>query len=281
MAQTLRDTSVTRIEALLDEERDHEEPSQRTSVATHMAWVPSEWSRAAEQVLHGLGARIPSRTLMLHPDPGAKTDRLDATIDREWFPGSQQRAVCAEVVHIWLRGRTAGAPASVVVPLQIPDLPVFLRWRGRPPFGRPEYEQLLGVTDRLIVDSTEWERLPSAYARLAESFERVVVSDLAWSRTLRWRAGLADLWPRIKQVSRLRVVGPKAEAVLLRAWLQTRLRRDVVLGHEEGRALTRVEVDGEPVKPARGLSLSPSDQLSAELETFSRDRIYEAAVRAV
>ena len=279
MAQTLRNTSVSEIEELLHEARNSETPSQRTSVATHMAWVPPEWSRVADRVLRGLGPRIPSRTLLLHPDPEAE-DGIDATIDHEWFPGGEV-TICVEVVRLRLRGRTASAPASVVVPLQIADLPVFLRWRGRPPFGRREYDQLLGVTDRLIVDSTEWDRLPSGYAALAEAFDRVVVSDLAWARTLPWRAALADLWPGIKRASRLRVTGPKAEALLLRAWLETRLRRDFRLSHEEAARVTHVEVDDGPVRPHRGPSLSASDLLSAELETFARDHVFEAAVRGV
>jgi glucose-6-phosphate dehydrogenase assembly protein OpcA len=280
VAETLNDTSVAEIEAWLDEHRDREESSQRTSVATHMAWIPDEWSRAAEGVMRGLGDRVPSRTLLLHPEPDASGDGFDATITVDRFSGGRC-GVSVEIVRIRLRGTTAEAPASVVVPLQLPDLPVFLRWRGRPAFGRKYYEDLIGVADRLIVDSTEWDRLPSGLVKLSESCGRVAVSDLAWARTLPFRAAIAGLWPEIKQAKTLRVVGPRPEALLLRAWLETRLRHAFRLSHEDGRRLSRIELDGEPVTPVRGLPSTPSDLLSAELESSSRDRVYEAAVRAV
>jgi glucose-6-phosphate dehydrogenase assembly protein OpcA len=280
VAPALRDTSVAEIERRLDALRDGGLATQRTSVLTHTAWVPPEWSRAVERVMHGLGPRVPSRTILLHPDPGAKGARLDADIAQECFPGSG-RDVCAEVVRIWLRGATAKAPASVVVPLQIPDLPAFLRWRGRPDFRSGVFEQLVGVSDRLIVDSSEWGgSLPAAYRKLERFFGRIAVSDLAWARSLPFRAGIAELWPGVKEAKTLQIRGPKADALLLRGWLRSRLRRDVRLRHEEARGL-RVEVDGEPVRVRRRHVLSGADMLSAELEVYERDRVYEAAVRAV
>ena len=119
----------------------------------------------------------------------------------------------------------------------------------------------------------------AAYGQLAELFGRIVVSDLAWARTLRWRAGLAEAWPEIRSGRTLRVAGPRAEALLLRGWLKSRLHHDWRLAHEDARMLRRVEIDGQPVQPARAPAASASDLLSAELEQFARDRVYEAAVR--
>ncbi len=70
---------------------------------------------------------------------------------------------------------------------------MFLRWRGEPPFGETQWEQLVGVADRVIVDSSEWDEL--RYAELAEAFERTAVSDIAWARTDDWRIALAGRWP--------------------------------------------------------------------------------------
>lgn len=282
MAPALTDVTIAEIERALAELRARDDggsPTLRATVLTHMAWVPPEWEEAAERVLAGLAERHPSRTVILYPDPGAGADRLDAEVSWQCFPLGEL-SVCAEVIRIWLRGRCAQAPGSVAVPLQLPDLPVFLRWRGQPPFGAREYEQLAGATDRLVVDSAEWHGLPAAYGEFAGSFERADVSDLAWARTLGYRARLAALWPGVGEAQELRVRGPRAEALLLAGWLRSRLGREVGLVHDEAGALELVTVGGAPVEPPAEEPRTPSDLLSDELEVFGRDPVYEEAVCA-
>ena len=131
---------------------------------THIAWVPSQWVEAAEDVLAGLADRHPSRTIVLVPDPDAE-DGLEANAEVISYPSGQGRQVCVETIRVRLSGSRAEVPASVVQPLLLPDLPVFLRWRGLPPFGERPFEELVDVVDRLIVDSTEWPGLPAPYAR--------------------------------------------------------------------------------------------------------------------
>ena len=256
-------------------------PDLRTSVMTHIAWVPEEWVPAATETLAGLAERHPSRAILLIPDPDAGEDRLDAEVSLRCFPvAGATRLVCAEVIQLRLRGRRAFAPASIVTPLLISDLPVFLRWRGRPGFGATEFGQLADVADRLVVDSSEWPDLPHAYAELAGVFDRAAVSDIAWSRTLPWRTSLAGLWPAIAHVREIRVAGPRADALLLAGWLRARLARDIRLVHDEADEVELVAVDGEPMPAPRGERLTASDLLSAELDRFGRDPVFEQAVRA-
>jgi glucose-6-phosphate dehydrogenase assembly protein OpcA len=131
-----------------------------------------------------------------------------------------------------------------------------------------------------VVDSSEWRGLPSVYADLEQLFGRIAVSDIAWGRSLAWRGRLAELWPGIREIRRLSVTGPKADALLLAGWLRSRLRRDVELTHRAAAELTQVAVDAEPVRPPAGGPPDASDLLSAELDVFSRDAVYEAAVTA-
>jgi glucose-6-phosphate dehydrogenase assembly protein OpcA len=167
-----------------------------------------------------------------------------------------------------------------VQPLFLPDLPVFLRWRGVPSFGSDSFESLVDVVDRLIVDSTEWPELPGSYGQLAAVFDRVVVSDIAWARTSRWRRQLATLWPGIGDVEQIRVTGTAAQAELLAGWLRSRLARPVRLEHRLADHLEAVEIDGKAAPFPPGDPPPPSDLLSEELDKFERDRVYEEAVRS-
>lgn len=256
-------------------------PRLRTSVMTHIAWVPEDWEEAATGTLAGLAERHPSRTILVFPRPDDDSDALEGEADYRCFVrGGEEREVCTEVIALRLHGQRASVPASVVVPLLVSDLPVFLRWRGALPFGATELEQLVDVADRLVVDSREWPDARADLASLPELFDRIVASDIAWARTLRWRAGVAELWPGVREAKAIRVAGPESEALLLAAWLGARLGRKIALEHEPAGELELVAVDGREAIPARGVPSTPSDLLSDQLELYGRDRIYEEAVRS-
>lgn len=256
------------------------EPDLRTSTMTHVVWAPPRWLPRVRRVLAGLAERHPARTILLVPVPGRRTE-VEAHATVEDFEIGDGREVLSEVIELRLSGDAARHPASIVLPLLILDLPAFCRWRGQPDWHGQALADLVDVCDRLVVDSSEWPAIPAGYANLARLFERVGVSDLAWRRALPWRVALAGRWPGIRNAERLTVEGPRADALLLAAWLRSRLRRDVALTRRSAETMTAVRLDGEPVEPpARSGTPTGSDLLSAELDTLSRDLVFEAAVRA-
>jgi len=272
------DVSIADIDSELGELRrlsadDASTPQQRTSVMTHLAWVPPPWVDAAERTLSGMGERHPSRTVLLVPYPEDES-RLDADLSVHCFPAGET-SVCSEVIELSLRGDRVRAPASIVLPLLISDLPVFLRWRGEPPFGETQWEQLTGVADRLVVDASEWDEL--RYLELSKVFGRLAVSDIAWARTGAWRSALASHWPAIAE-QEVAIRGPRAEAALVRGWLQARLDRELAPAETAGELGARL--DGEEVSAPSDVPLSPSELLSAELDRLGRDPIYEQAAAA-
>ena len=271
---------VAQVERGLGELRLKRAEGTRTSVMTHVAWAPPQWESAARKTLAGLEELHPSRTILLFPDP-KRPDGIDVHVDLKCFTvEGTSHEVCSDVIELRLGGKRTRVPGSIVQPLLITDLPTFCRWRGLPPWGEPELEQLVDVCDRLVVDSSEWRGLPGAYDELAQHFDRIAVSDIAWGRAVGWRGRLAAEWPAIKKIKKLSVTGPKADALLLAGWLRSRLRKEVQLSHRSSEELERVAIDDEPVAPPRGGPPSPSDLLSAELDQFGRDRVYEAAVTA-
>jgi glucose-6-phosphate dehydrogenase assembly protein OpcA len=138
--------------------------------------------------------------------------------------------------------------ASVALPLLLPEIPVFTWWLGILPFGSELLEELLGVTDRLIVDSTTFADPVRGLARLARltrnpaSFrtkageDSLVVlpgptaTDLVWGRLTPWRELLATAFTGARQRAALDAVtevtvtaNEPAAGLLLVGWLASRL----------------------------------------------------------
>ena len=115
-------------------------------------------------------------------------------------------------------------------------------WVDEPPFGAPVFEQLLGVADRLIVDTMCFDDPTFSLTRLAAliraNADRVAVSDLNWARLTPWQENLAQLFdsidtlPYLERLERVSVryarlpetgrVDPE-QAFLLVGWLLSRL----------------------------------------------------------
>ncbi len=254
-------------------------PDLRTSTMTHIVWCPPEWYAAARATLAGLAERHPARTIFLIPEPGGEAEIKARAELKDFQLQGMSREVLSEVIQIRLRGSAARHPGSIVLPLLVSDLPVFCRWRGEPAWGSVELDEVVGVSDRLVVDSSEWRHVPAAYVQLAALVDRVAVSDIAFSRTLPWRRRLAELWPGIGGVAKLRVEGPRADAELIVGWLRSRLKREILLTRRNAARVSAIWVDGERVESPGDLP-SPSELLSAELDQFGRDRVYEDALRA-
>ncbi len=260
---------------------DDGSPDLRTSVMTHIAWVPPQWEDKARAAFADLGQFYPSRTILLLPRPD-EPDGLNSRVSMQCFPAGGNQ-VCTELVELELCGARAEVPASVVVPLLLSDLPVFLRWRGLPPFGDPTFERLAELVDRLVVDSREWGGggLHGCYGSLAQHFgDHLAVSDIVWTRSVPWLEAVAAAWPGIAQARELEVEGPEADALLLAGWLRSRLHRPVALEQRDAEEIAAVSVDGEPIAAPTAPPPRPGELLSRELDRFGRDPVYEAAVRA-
>ncbi|HWC11913.1 MAG TPA: glucose-6-phosphate dehydrogenase assembly protein OpcA [Acidimicrobiales bacterium] len=222
--------TVGAVEAALSGLRRHEQRAAvRTSVLTLVTVVgDTEQAEGALGTVSGLGARHPSRTIVLIVDDedGDGRSGLDATASVHVVE-RQGTAICFENVVLRVRGRARHHLDSVVEPFTLPDVPVVVWMPSRLPSpGDP----LLGHADRLMVDSRAVPGGADALRRIAVLSRRLQVTDLSWTRLAPWRSLLAGLFEGgvnrrfLSGVQRVDVSGNSGPRHLLGGWLLRRLR---------------------------------------------------------
>src|SRR5205085_853152 len=184
--------TVGQVESALSDLRRHEERAAvRTSVLTLV--VVAKDAEEADQtldVVRHLGARHPSRTLVLVPEDDGDESRLDANAAVRLLE-RDGRTVCVEEVILEVRGRARHHLDSLVEPFTLPDLPVAVWLPSRlPSAGDP----LLEAADRVIVDTRVVGSQADALSKLASLSKRCAVTDLSWTRLKPWRQLLASLF---------------------------------------------------------------------------------------
>ncbi|HKE99344.1 MAG TPA: glucose-6-phosphate dehydrogenase assembly protein OpcA [Actinomycetes bacterium] len=203
-----------------------------TRVATLLI-VAGDLERAhdAVRVVEAITGRNPSRciALLARPPDGRPEVRAWARVVPRAGLQPGTRRVREEVLV------DAAVPprhlAEVVLPLLLPDIPVFAWWLGAVPFGRPVAGELLGVADRLVVDSAAFGDPGGDLRRLAgAAVQGPPATDLMWGRLTPWRELLAvgvDGLPAraaVERATAVRIAAVRPTAGLLFAgWLASRL----------------------------------------------------------
>jgi glucose-6-phosphate dehydrogenase assembly protein OpcA len=169
-------------------------PIARASVLNLIVFANrEEHARRAARSVSDLALRHPSRAIVVLADRGKERDRGERRIEMHCqlpIPDGA-RQVCYEQILVRATGDVDDRLASAVIPLLVPDLPVFLWWTGTPPLGSRSFADLLRLTDRLIVDSADFARpevtLPIIARISEEAHGRFGLTDLNWTRLTPWR----------------------------------------------------------------------------------------------
>ncbi len=226
--------SIGHVERALSDLRRHEQRAAvRASVLTLVAVTQSQAEAdLVRGIVHDLGVRHPSRTLVVvlekgAPDlPAGEGTGVDASL---WVHANEYdgRVVCFEEVRLLVRGPARFHLDSIVGPFALPDVPLVV-WlpASLPSPGDP----LLDVADRLVVDSRAAdEGGGDVLARAAVLARRIPVTDLSWIRMAPWRSLLAGLFegsvnrPFLDGIDRVEVAGNRGPRQLLGGWLLRRL----------------------------------------------------------
>jgi len=193
----------------------------------------------ARQVMADVLSRYPARAVLMIADreAGARAPGLEAgvSLNCELRAGGGEE-VCGEQVTLTAKGPAILDLPGTVLPLLLPDVPVFLWWQAGNPFSHPIFDHLVRAVDRVIVDSLTFVEPLASLANVAQALanERfpAAIVDLGWSRLSPWRVLTAQIFdpPTIRshlaQLERARITyaeGSPMLAWLFGGWLASRL----------------------------------------------------------
>jgi glucose-6-phosphate dehydrogenase assembly protein OpcA len=236
-------------------------PATRNSVLNLIVFTRHAATAAAvDGALGHLCQHHPARVLLVLAEPEVEQPGMRAWINLSCYQDRQQWGQnTSEQVTIEAKGEAVNHLLGLVLTLLAANLPIFVWWADALPLEHPLFERLVGVSDRVIVDSAGFERLEgnlSALARISRSRHyRSAASDLNWQRLAPWRELTAQffdpglLQPYLRGISHLLIeyigqeangqtvgVSNPAQALLLVGWLASVLGWNLVPGQQKKHA---------------------------------------------
>ena len=216
----------------------------RACVLNLMVCAPG-WVQEAElsQIMAEIATQHPSRVFVILTEPTADDSSLDARVAVQCYASTGDRnQICCEQILIRALGQRIHQLPSLIRPLLVPDLPVFLWWRNTLNFEQSPFGELVESSDRVIIDSDSFpnpgEGIQKLCAWIQGRARWAAFTDLSWSRLTPWRAlisGFFDLdeyRSYLRQLNRIEIdciaQSPEegsipVQALLAAAWLATRL----------------------------------------------------------
>lgn len=181
------------------------------------------------------------RALLVAHEPGGTAPKLNAWIDAHChLSRAGAKSICCEQITLVFQGNTRNWIASSVFANLDSDLPLVVWWQAGVPL--PDDYALLARVDRFIFDSQRWESGKGAELKLLldairESHARLSLCDLNWTRTLRIRQALAQMFDfqenrvvldNLKAIEIAHMPEFRSTAILLLGWFAAQLNLDLV-----------------------------------------------------
>lgn len=216
----------------------------RASTLNLLIYSPGpELAREVQDLLPVVVEKHPCRVIHIQAQPAATESVLRAWTEVHTVAlGQGVRQLCCEQVTIDAQGDSVIGLEGAVMPLLDPELPVYLWWRGDPPFEGELFERLVETADCMVFDSADFGEPDEDLEWLADlvatqPFE-IAYSDVNWARLTAWRALTAQFFDGIEYRDHLRRISSvrigyaepgardgrvSAQAWLLLGWLASRL----------------------------------------------------------
>lgn len=173
------------------------------------------------------------RAVLIAMDRKSPKVSIEAWITAHCHLAHGKKSICSEQISFLLRGKSLGRLRNTVFSNLNSDLPLVFWWQGE--LSDLFEDRLYSLLNRLIVDSSSWSNPREGFDQIVKAREdsggRLVVQDLAWTRSFHFRLAIAGLYddpiaqkslPEIETVSITARKEQRTSALLLLAWVVSR-----------------------------------------------------------
>jgi glucose-6-phosphate dehydrogenase assembly protein OpcA len=225
----------------------------------------------------------PCRVIVILSQPRQGGAKIEAEVSPHTYTSASGKNAVCEQITLKASGSGVRELASAVQPLLVPDLPVYLWWRGVFLEQRALAEQLLTFVDRFIYDGVTWTNLHYTVLQVSDFFERyqstVGFTNFNWSRLRPWRENCANLFDvglydkELCDIERVTVEfmalpgreeGFQFRALLFVSWMAVQLGWEPIRGIG-GQERAQLQFQSKKGKPVDGeLVMLPQSKPSAQ-----------------
>ena len=281
----------------LNEAGEHDEPVTRTSTMNFIILTADRESlERCNDIIPRISLHHPSRVILVYIDPQDETREITSFVSGNCqvsMHGNKQ--ICCE--HITLLTGIGGSAnlSGAILPLLLPELPVFLWCPDVLLFKRLPQSEFIGVVDRLILALPgRMQALPDFMDWLEDIVvlsKDVRISDITWSQLTNWREAIAQFFDDEEREHDLLNIGQvrietgepiSTFAFLVAAWLATLLdwRLERYEAHATGQVFSFKNSTGSDVSV--NIVAGEADPLLAGIKRVriacAETSVFEAAV---
>lgn len=192
-----------------------------------------------KEIVQTVVSQFPCRVFFIQANPSAREDSINIKVSTEKAT-EEQRVFCYQI-FIEANGKDVNKVNFLLLPLFVPDLPIYLLWGQDPTAEYTILPHLQHFATRLIIDSEATEDL-QLFARDIQNrmaSTQIQIVDMNWARIWGWREVLAHVFDspeRFNQLTNTQMIEifyndspsevflhPDTQAIYLQAWIASRL----------------------------------------------------------
>lgn len=192
-----------------------------------------------KEIVKMIMTQFPCRIIFIQGNPTSKENDFRVQINTETTQ-SEQGLTCDQI-FIEASGQDIKQVYFFILPLFVPDLPIYLLWGQNPLSEQTIFPHLEHFATRLIFDSETSEDLQQFSRDMLKriSASSIQIVDMNWARIEGWREIIAEIFDspeRLEQLVKADLIQifyndrpselflhPETQAIYLQAWLASRL----------------------------------------------------------